>query len=395
MSTTITAENGAEIEVCRLGISVVHPEGIAKIWARLSADHRRALSAALAPTGGQWTRDDLPGVHWPGIHGEPERQGAEKALDAVVTHLNAHHPKPEQSVCAQSDNDEPMMPRETLRERTASDGRLWNQAYAEGVASAERTCDELRSLIEGQKEHVSKSIEVRNRMRRERDAAVARAEKAERVLRERDEQEDDATRAACERAEQAERDRDEWKARATLAEQECENWRVTAINRAAPAVSRADIEKAILPHILYPANGTQDLIDDVHALVSGDDPAVYVVRESDLPEVSWTSDGWTDGTRHGWEGTSETAMECVETHLEWVRFYLAASRAIEAEQAVDPVELLAGQIEDATRQAVREVIDALGKSVDTQAVEDSILATVGDDAQWLARHVLGQEAGDE
>ena len=65
---------------------------------------------------------------------------------------------------------------------------------------------------------------------------------------------------------------------------------------------------------------------------------------------------------------------------------------IEAEQAVDPVELLAGQIEDATRQAVREVIDALGKSVDTQAVEDSILATVGDDAQWLARHVLGQEA---
>lgn len=67
----------------------------------------------------EWTRDDLPPVaeavaaylrgrgpspsmtdalSLPGIHG---------VLDAVVDLLNAHHPRPEQSVCAQSDNDEP------------------------------------------------------------------------------------------------------------------------------------------------------------------------------------------------------------------------------------------------------------------------------------------------
>lgn len=39
--------------------------------------------------------------------------------------------------CDQSDNaDEPMMPAETLRERVASDAKLWKQAFEEGMKSA-------------------------------------------------------------------------------------------------------------------------------------------------------------------------------------------------------------------------------------------------------------------
>lgn len=62
MSTKIAADNGATIEVGQLGITVVHPEGIASIWARLAPEKRRALADALdpaRPAGGQWTRADI------------------------------------------------------------------------------------------------------------------------------------------------------------------------------------------------------------------------------------------------------------------------------------------------------------------------------------------------
>lgn len=49
MSTKITADNGATIEVGQLGITVVHPEGITSIWARLSDAQRVELAAALDP----------------------------------------------------------------------------------------------------------------------------------------------------------------------------------------------------------------------------------------------------------------------------------------------------------------------------------------------------------
>ncbi|MDV6299972.1 hypothetical protein R3P82_12715 [Dietzia maris] len=48
MSTTIKSENGVGISVGQLGISVVHPEGITSIWARLSPEQRGELAAALA-----------------------------------------------------------------------------------------------------------------------------------------------------------------------------------------------------------------------------------------------------------------------------------------------------------------------------------------------------------
>lgn len=49
MSKKITAENGAGFEVGQLGITVVHPEGIATIYARLTDAQRVELAAALDP----------------------------------------------------------------------------------------------------------------------------------------------------------------------------------------------------------------------------------------------------------------------------------------------------------------------------------------------------------
>lgn len=142
MSTKITADNGAEIQVGQLGITVDHPEGIASIWARLSPWQRRSLADALA-------------------------QGA-----AVVV--------------------------------------------GGGLTAPE------------------------SQYKRERDAAVARAKDLR-------------------------NSRDAWKACATRAEQERENWRVTATNCAAPAVSRADIEKAVRRHIPNP-HFSEPIADEVCAL---------------------------------------------------------------------------------------------------------------------------------
>ncbi|MDV6300213.1 hypothetical protein R3P82_13990 [Dietzia maris] len=449
MSTKITADNGVELEVCHLGIDATNPNRTepSSIWARLTAEQRTKLAAALAPertpilegrpvhgitvtgyvgdapinpadcdrttvytgecrnfadtewirfesgrrrspdardgntwlidvaygsfwmaddkvrnlaplvpapAGGQWTRDDLPSL--PDVLGEVTThecgEGAAAYRTAALTHLNAHHPKPVQAVCAQSGDDEPMMPRETLRERTASDGRLWNQAYAEGVASAERTCNELRSLIEGQKEHVTKAQRERDdeksrseffakradEARRERDAAVARAEQSEQLI---------PAYAMLDVWGALGRDSihfDDWYDERGYADAWAElaaAVREAAEARTAPAVSRADIEKAILPHILYPANGTQDLIDDVHALVSGDDPAVYVVRESDLPDlelVAARNFDLANGQTKFRDATADEVDEAVDDVASDLRYVLAARRAIEAEQAVDPVD---------------------------------------------------------
>ena len=277
-----------------------------------------------------WTRDDLPGVHSPGIHGESERQGAEKALDAVVEHLNAHHPKPEQAVCAQSDDDEPMMPRETLRERTVSDGRLWNQAYAEGVASAER------------------------------------------VLRERDEQEDDATRAACERAEQAEQELGELRSKVDAWGQD----------QPAPAVTREDV-KGVIDYWIEQGGNHESLLDDLWRWVSGDDPAVFVVRESQIAAVEvergakkWSADG---------EATSDVGndpewlREPIGAYLKWVAGAEAVARVVEAEPA-DPVEAKA-----------RELYALAHPGVFVPKGDDAELAPF----RRLSAHVLGQEASDE
>lgn len=77
MSTKITTENGAGFKVGQLGITVVHPEGIATIWARLSLDQRRDLAESLVPGR------DFSGVDWRSMYDQArsERDAAVYAYD--------------------------------------------------------------------------------------------------------------------------------------------------------------------------------------------------------------------------------------------------------------------------------------------------------------------------
>ena len=66
---------------------------------------------------------------------------------------------------------------------------------------------------------------------------------------------------------------------------------------------------------------------------------------------------------------------------------------IEAEQAVDPVEELAGQIETATREAIRQVcvdLADVAPSLDPLTVERAMEVTAA--SRKIAAHILGQEA---
>lgn len=290
MSTTITSENDVEIRVGKLGVGVVHPEGVASIWARLSDAQRVQLAAALdpgrTPTGGQWTRNDLPRIGAAEVAHDPVVDGV---LDTVVHWLNKHYPKPE---------------------RSAMD---YAEIIAFEAARATRTERERDESLRVKGEMVDRAV----RAERERDAAVDRADAAEKrhtwpkttptghtytapdTYSALCHQHGNAAQAAIEswdadecppeptwemvgiahrEVERLQRDRDEWKARATLAEQECENWRITAINRATPAVSRADVEKAISELRTFPRFLTDELlvlrdeaIDAAWALVSGNE----------------------------------------------------------------------------------------------------------------------------
>lgn len=297
---------------------------------------------------------------------------------------------------------------DALRGREPGDEYVdWKAMYDQ----AKRTCDELRSLIEGQKEHVTKAQRERDdeksrseffakradEARRERDAAVARADQLrdERddavqscmaVGRERDaavarteaaekrhtwpkttptghtytapdtyaalcHQHGNAAQAAIEswdadecppeptwemvgiahrEVERLQRDRDEWKARATLAEQERENWRITAINRAAPAVSPGDVEKAIL------------------------------------------------SLRWGTSGPDSQGFDII--HIRSAVDAVCDLLGVQAEQAVDPVEAKA---EELMRVLAPETEDRTWGILTEPAREDF---------RRLARHVLGQEA---
>lgn len=195
------------------------------------------------------------------------------------------------------------------------------------------------------------------------EAALAREERKSEALSEKVEEGRSDLDAARENAEHyqvmfdaTERQRDEWKARADdldkrLAKvmsdyQDVEDERDEAEARTAPAVTKADIERTVAKFrigeeseedFIRPTTRVSAITEAVwEELLSGDDPPFCVVRESELPDVEQDEDGWTDGTRHGWEGTPETAMECVEIHLEWARFYAAVARAIEAEQEREP-----------------------------------------------------------
>ena len=205
-------------------------------------------------------------------------------------------------------------------------------------------------------------------VRRERDAAVARAEQSERkcaeLRRELVAKEDEAI-SECHRAY---RERDEWKARAEAAEA-----------RTAPAVSRDDIEKAIHRWKLTGQSRGATLADDLHALVSGADPAVYVVRESDVEAQAALRNRFGEFVVNGTVLNVTTAEDCREKaqrHLDAAARCEGIARAIEAEAVVDPVEAKA-RVE-----------------ADRRYSGDPNHAFI-EGALWATRHALGQEASSD
>lgn len=176
MNTTIRTSLERQVTVSPPLLTVLDTETGAKIHTALTPDERRRVAAALTadfdreqPAGGPWTRDDLPRI---GASDVAHDSVVDGVLDTVLHWLNKHHPKPESNV---GDLTMHLMKRH----------------------AAERTCDELRSLIEGQKANVIEAQRERDDARLGRDAAF---EASKAFRRERD--------AAVERAEQAERERD-------------------------------------------------------------------------------------------------------------------------------------------------------------------------------------------
>ena len=160
--------------------------------------------------------------------------------------------------------------------------------------------------------------------------------------------------------------KNEWKARAKATEA-----------RIAPAVTKAEIEKELRKAFTEDC-GLLRTTNAVWSLVSGDDPAVYVVRESDIAAVKVTEAGqfWRAGDTSiplPWKANKvrEKRDECA---VEWVETE-AIARAIESEQAVDPVEAKA-----------RELYRA--------ATPDARWETVADEYRRIARHVLGGKNAD-
>ena len=343
MSKKIKTDDGnVEFEVCHLGVNVTDHHEQEAIWARLSDAQRVELAAAL----------------------DPGRRGLLVRLD--------------------------------------------NQAAT--LATLQRERDEA---LRKKGEMVDRAV----RAERERDAAVARAEQTEREV--------STWRTSTESAHsdflQAAHDRDEWKARA----EQAENARDTAATRAAQlekklakvmsdyqdledereeiadqfatfraeivaeavksresAVTRADIEKVVRRYIPNP-HFSEPIADEVCALLSGSDPAVHVVRESDIEAVKVERRGgkWVaDGEAVASVGDDPARVRRpIAPYLEWAVMAEAVSRAIEAEQAVDPVEAKARELYEVGNPG-------------TVGMWESIHEAFKDGYRRIARHVLGLEA---
>ena len=215
-------------------------------------------------------------------------------------------------------------------------------------------------------------------LQRERDAAVERAEQAEGKLRRLRDAHSDLI------------------ARHRRLSDEME--------QSAPAVSRADIEKAIRSRVADRSQAGENfiggLLDAVWSLLSGSDPAVHVVRESNVEAQAALRNRFGEFVVNGTVLNVTTAEDCREKaqrHLDAAARCESIARAIEAGQAVDPFEELAGQIETAAREAIRQVCADLTAAtvpgIDAGVVEDMLDIT--SESRRIAAHVLGQEASSD
>lgn len=156
-------------------------------------------------------------------------------------------------------------------------------------------------------------------------------------------------------------------------------------------VSRADIEKAIKDG----GGSINSLVDAVWALLSGNDPAVHIVRESDLqgvevrrsqrPDGTYRWDTWDDHVDDD-ERALHLVVAQVKRRAEKLVSALALRRAVEAGQAVDPVEAKAREIYGVANagatweSAVKSANE--GNRVDREVVREY---------RAIATHVLWQE----
>ena len=277
----------------------------------------------------EWTRDDLPdrydlqrlksGIVQPFFFDD--------ILDAVVEHLNANHQKPTPGLL--SNAADCVLGAEDRVSAAESDADRWRRAHE--IVEGER--DQARRERDKWEEKYLDTDEALHRTRREREEAVARAEAAE--------------------------------------------------ARTAPAVTRNDIEKAIRGKV-WAANRDPNkagfhrvhiawATDSVWSLVSGADPAVHVVRESDVAavEVEPYGDNWKADGRVHIVRTLPEARSDVQSDARVLARSLAVARAIEAGQAADP---LLDKAQEFAALADWELTDR----------EAELLHTV-------AAHVLGQE----
>ena len=352
----------------------------------------------------EWTREDLPTVN---DLVEVSREslfagrtdGGVAVLDAVAAHLNAHHPKPEfEGYCTcngynsgglMGDCGVALHRAQYRAGRVEADRDRWRRAHEIVEQERDQARDRCREL-ERERDAAVRQGELKARTERElaeaaeadRDGWKARALDAEHYA----QAASDSNRDNADRASKAERDRDVWKARA-------DKWH-GAWQKSAPdrTVTRADIEKAIRGKV-WAANREPNkagfhrvhvdwATDAVWSLVSGSDPAVFVVRESDIAAVEVAHDerGWhARGATWSHEPTADGVRDGAMRHLRDVAKYEALARAIEAERATDPVE-----------EKAREYLTVMFDYEEP----DSASPAEWKAATQMARHVLGQEASD-
>lgn len=358
---------------------------------------------------GKWTRADLP--QWDKIRDADDMAGnglrsrvIDIALNEVVHHLNAHYPKPEpdkwraewvavseglKAARRQSDLAHEQWQKWKAQARRAESGRDAAVASAEQLdknlakvmsdyQDIEDECDEL-------KKHLKVTEEVLDIERKQHEETSDNLVQANQrwlaAMVERDE-----WKAS---AETAERERDELRGRyATLqheyTRQSCTWGRKRAdyearLAKAAPAVTREDVEKAI--RAAFDGGGTvgevREMADTVWSLVSGADPAVFVVRESNVEAQAALRNRFGEFVVNGTVLNVTTAEDCREKaqrHLGAVARCESIARAIEAE----PADPLLDKAQEFAALAAWELTDR----------EAVLLHTV-------AAHILGQEIGDE
>lgn len=153
--------------------------------------------------------------------------------------------------------------------------------------------------------------------------------------------------------------------------------------RATPAVTHDDVKKVIDEWKLTGQSRGATLADDLWALLSGSDPAVYVVRESDIAAVKVEKIGprvTCGGQSSRSPGASRIAAQ---KYLQKAIDCEAMAReleSIEAEQAVDPVE-----------EAAVAAFKAAWHRADEEGDEGNRVRR----GIRAARHVLGQEASSD